>query len=424
MKTPIILQRLILGPNTFFSDLDIQFNYNLNIFYGNNGTGKSSLLKIIKLLTDDKENIDFDFFKHLFRNKKDKDKSLIFKYELNPMFLKYDHPVIICIHITEDNDIEITSEPPFSSHEIEQIIQKLNIQYFNFDNIYSLNREDLTYLSIAERIWDLFLETTKYFENSLILVNGLDLSLDVAHGFQYFQYLSDLGQHNQIIMTSSRSLGSTSMSEVLYDRRFTTEFYLKDPQQKIIYDYFKEDLKTDYYKEFQLSIKNIKETLRLKLNVDEKRIKDFIIRILYANIITAMETYLSDCFIRKIINNKEYIPKLLEFIPELKKKKFKDLKKAYEWFEKLDDNIFDVLTRFSFHNLSIVQNMYKNILKIEFPEKLGKIYRAISIRHDIIHRNGKTKEGEEFPITKEDLDDLIKIISKFIKKIELHVREI
>lgn len=426
MKTPIILQRLILEPNTFFTGINFQFINNLNIIYGDLGSGKTTLFRIIKLLTDNKEGIDFDLFEPIFRNKKDNDKSIIFKYDINPEFLNYDHRVIICIHITKEN-IELTSEPPSSPHEIEQITQKLNIQYLNFDefnsSVYSTNREDLTYLSIGERTWKLFVEMTRELENNLILVDDIQSRLDVAHKMQFFQYIYNLAQRNQIIITSSSSLTSSLTSDFLYDKQFS-EFHLKNPWQKNIYNYFKEDLKSDYYREFQLSINNIRGILEMKLNIPEQRLRDFLIRILYANIITAMETYLSDCFIRKIINNKKYIPKLLEFTPEFNQKEFKNLKKAYDWIENINDNIIDVLAGISFHNLTKVISMYKNILNIKFPQDLGDIFRAIDTRHDLVHRNGKTKVGEEIFITKQEINNLLEQISEFIKNIELQAKEI
>ena len=423
MKTPVILQRLILDPKTFFTDLSFQFTNSLNIIQGNFGSGRSTLLKIIKLLTDNKENIDLDFFKQISRNRKENAESFIFKYELNPEFINYDHSVIICIHLKEES-IELTSEPPLSSHEIEQITQELNIQYLNLDvikaSVYSEDRKDLKYLSIGERTWKLFLEMTRELKNNLILVDDIQIVLDESHRFLFLQHLSDLAKLNQIIITST----SFRKFDYFKDLRGASVFLLKNPWQTNIYDYFKEDIKSDYYREFQLSIKNIKKLLELKLNIDEKRLRDFLIRILYANIITAMETYLSDCFIEKIINNKKFIPKLLELIPEFNDKKFKNLKKAYDWFENINDNIIDDLLGISFHNLAKVKSMYENILNIGFPQDLGDIFRAILNRHDIVHRNGKTKDNEEILITKLDLDILIESVSEFIKNVELQSKRI
>ena len=416
MKTPVILQRLILGPKSFFTNL--KFTNSLNIIEGNTGSGKSTLLKIIKLLTDNKENIDLKFFKQVFINRKGNDRSFIFKYDLNPEFLNYDHSVIICIHVTEEN-IELTSEPPLSSHEIAEIIQKLNMCYINLDIMEAANRSDIKYLGLGERTWKLFIEMTNELENNLILIDDIQLVLDQSHRVLFLQYLSNLAKQNQIIITSQSSM----KFDFFKDLRGASVFRLKNPWQKNIHDYFKEYKESDYYKEFKLSISNIKRILELKLNIDEKGLRDFLIRILYANIVTAMETYLSDCFIEKVINNKKFIPKLLKLTPEFNKDKF-NLNKAYDWIENVNDNIIDVLSGISFHNLDKVKSMYENILNIEFPQDIGDIFRAVLIRHDIIHRNGKTKDNDEVLISKQDLNNLIEQTSEFIKNVELQSKKI
>lgn len=45
--------------------------------------------------------------------------------------------------------------------------------------------------------------------------------------------------------------------------------------------------------------------------------------------------------------------------------------------------------------------------------------KCIDIRHDIVHRNGKDKEGNLQDISKEDVLDLAEKVSKFIGNIEL-----
>ncbi len=426
MKTPIILQRLILDPKIFLTELDFRFNNKLNIIQGDSGSGKTFLLKIVKLLTDNKENLDSNLLKQISINKNENEKLFVFKYVLNPEFLHNDHSVDICICIKEE-EVEIKSNPHLTPQEIDQIINGLNIQYINLDLIdsliYSTAREDFINLSYGVRTWELFLEMTKDKVNSIILIDDIHSNFDMVYMSKFFQSLFELAKHNQILIASSNSLTSNLPYEGFTEKRFS-EFYLKNPWQKNIYDYFKEDTKSDYYREFQLSIKNIKQILELKLNIDEKRLRDFLIRILYANIITTMETYLSDCFIEKIIRNKKLIPKLLELIPEYKNKKFKNLKKAYDWFENIHDNIIDDLLGISFHNLAKVKSMYEDILNIEFPKDLGDIFRAVLKRHDIVHRNGKTKDNKELGLTKLDLDNLIESVNEFIKNIELKAKEI
>ena len=44
--------------------------------------------------------------------------------------------------------------------------------------------------------------------------------------------------------------------------------------------------------------------------------------------------------------------------------------------------------------------------------------KAVLIRHDIVHRNGKDKEGKEHVITKENVEQLCAQVNEFIYNIE------
>ena len=46
------------------------------------------------------------------------------------------------------------------------------------------------------------------------------------------------------------------------------------------------------------------------------------------------------------------------------------------------------------------------------------LYKAVLIRHDIVHRNGKDKDGKEHVITKEDVEKLCAQVNDFIYNIE------
>ncbi len=422
MTIPLILERIILDSKTFFAKFDFQFSNNLTIIQGIAGSGKTTFLKIITLLKGNKDSITFDNFKPLFRFKGDFIKALKFQFHLNPKFLGYNHSIILNVTLSEGN-LEITSEPSVSSQEIDQIIQKLKIQYINITEFISstslTNRVDLVNLSIIERIWKMFLEKTKNMENNLILIDDFLPRLNPAFNIQFYEYLYELSKSNQLII----AIQSSGMSEYYSDLNRVSIIQLKNPWQKSIYDFYKTENKSNYYNEFKQSIENVKKILVLKLEIDEDKVKKFIIRILYANVITALETYLSDCFIEKILKDKKIIPKLLESISEFNEKKL-TLYNAYNWIEHLNDNIIDVISGISFHNLGKVKNMYKDVLNVDFPEDLGIVFNAISIRHDIVHRNGKTKDGEEIILTKQDIDELIDEISKLIKYIDSQTKKL
>ena len=50
--------------------------------------------------------------------------------------------------------------------------------------------------------------------------------------------------------------------------------------------------------------------------------------------------------------------------------------------------------------------------------------RAISTRHDIVHRNGRTKTGSEVSVTREDIETLIIRVRSMITHIETEYKKI
>ena len=70
-----------------------------------------------------------------------------------------------------------------------------------------------------------------------------------------------------------------------------------------------------------------------------------------------------------------------------------------------------------YHDLPKVKVMYKDCLKITFPD-IAELMKAIKIRHDMVHRNGKNKEGEEIEMSKSMVSDVITKVEIFVKAID------
>jgi len=61
--------------------------------------------------------------------------------------------------------------------------------------------------------------------------------------------------------------------------------------------------------------------------------------------------------------------------------------------------------------------MYKNVLGINFPEDTSNLHKAVAIRHDIVHRNGRTKSGSVHQLNKIQLLNLISDVKDFVSYI-------
>jgi hypothetical protein len=68
--------------------------------------------------------------------------------------------------------------------------------------------------------------------------------------------------------------------------------------------------------------------------------------------------------------------------------------------------------------------MYRATLTVEFPADSKSIFHAIRIRHDLVHRNGKTKDGKEIILTSGEVRDLIMAAKTFVQHIDRQVAEV
>lgn len=76
-----------------------------------------------------------------------------------------------------------------------------------------------------------------------------------------------------------------------------------------------------------------------------------------------------------------------------------------------------------YHDLPKVNGMYLNTLNISLPD-LAVIYKAVFMRHDFVHRNGKTKAGEVHKIESKDIDDLCNEVERFVNEIDRQLNEL
>jgi len=150
----------------------------------------------------------------------------------------------------------------------------------------------------------------------------------------------------------------------------------------------------------------------IKSNITDDK---YLNNLLYANIITILETYLYNLFVFLLHNDFKLLKKLTT------SSKFKNqkipLKLALTNIEKY---IIEMIKGLNYHNLSDIEPLFREVLdiKIDYNEK---IIETIDIRHNIIHRNGYDKDGKIVNISKEEFLKTINLFSIFILEIDKQI---
>lgn len=177
---------------------------------------------------------------------------------------------------------------------------------------------------------------------------------------------------------------------------------------------------TEFYDNFSSAILDIEKLLETKI---DSPYENCFFRLLFVNVITALETYLSDAFIHSVVPSESLMRKFVESTPEFKSEKI-PLADVYKAVEEIEQKAKSYLVDVVWHNLGRIKPMYRDVLGIVFESDLGDLTRAILKRHDIVHRNGKTKSGEEILITKKDVTDLISKVESFAQEIDQKISEV
>lgn len=176
-------------------------------------------------------------------------------------------------------------------------------------------------------------------------------------------------------------------------------------------DFFISDNK--YFETFKTSLDHIQVILQSEVTGDAK---NHLLGLLYVNVITAVETYLSDAFITKVIEDEYWLRKFVETNPDFKKKSF-NLSDLFRKRDSIEQEVKHYLLGLMWHNIAKIKQMYKDALDVTFPDDLSLIFKSIKVRHDLVHRGGKSIKDERVNITSDDLQKLTEEATTLIDSI-------
>ena len=118
-------------------------------------------------------------------------------------------------------------------------------------------------------------------------------------------------------------------------------------------------------------------------------------RMMFTQAVAAMEAYLCDTLLASITVNRDNMLKLLDGDKELKSTKL-SLSDVFRNPDAVTVQAIGYVKDLLFHNLPKTKAIYALVGVDIFPSKevSKSLHKAMSIRHDCIHRNGRSKDGQ------------------------------
>jgi len=170
----------------------------------------------------------------------------------------------------------------------------------------------------------------------------------------------------------------------------------------------------DFTETLKDNLNNIKRLLDIELNDD---LKQNLYKMLFVNVVTTLETFLADAFINTVLNNRELLKNFVCSCPDFANRKF-SLNQIFDRFDTIENEVKTYLLDLIWHNIAKVSKMYKTTLNIDFPKDIKTIFRGITKRHDIVHRNGKTKDGDTIVVSRDEVVELMDKVNEFAEEID------
>jgi len=170
---------------------------------------------------------------------------------------------------------------------------------------------------------------------------------------------------------------------------------------------------SDYHANFLAGLEAVRELAETRVGGETRRC---LFRLLYTNVITALEAFLSDAFSNTVLNNSGLLRRFIENTPDFARRKI-SLSDAFTAVDDAERTAKDHLRQIVWHRLDMVKRMYSDVLDVEFPDT-ESMSRAVRIRHHLVHRNGKTRDGRSIPIDKNALLTVVAEAEEFVRFVD------
>ena len=183
-------------------------------------------------------------------------------------------------------------------------------------------------------------------------------------------------------------------------------------------EHFPEEDDDEYYEQqlYEATHTDIERAMDSIAGLGEN-VKQFLYRLLYANVITSMETFLGDTLKREVLKDEDSLRRFVETYKPFNNISL-SISDLYMKKDSMPAFVKNTLCELLYHDLRKIKPIYKAALGIDLGD-VSELYKAVLTRHDLVHRNGKNHEGQEHIITERmvrELQDKVKTLMDNVNK--------
>lgn len=218
----------------------------------------------------------------------------------------------------------------------------------------------------------------------------------------------ECGENYEVSIMNSFGGAAVSVDGGSIDSNFNGPYYDQDDADE---NYWREE-PSEQLRVLNRHLDSAEELL--KLDVGPNNVFSLNVMI-YGHVVAATEGFLSSVFIKTTVGSEDLIRRLVETDPEFSEMKF-SMSQLFEKRESIKDTVAGYLQKLIFHDLKKVKPMYKSVLWHDLGD-IGWLFKAVSKRHDCVHRAGYQKDGDPITFAEDEVAILIQDVRNMCQSV-------
>lgn len=138
--------------------------------------------------------------------------------------------------------------------------------------------------------------------------------------------------------------------------------------------------------------------------------------------VTILESCLSEMLKSVVLSSGDFLANAVTNVKDLQSStvSLKELLKESNIIEK---RVMSHLSDLHYHNIPKVLNTCEAVLKTPKPKglQLSEVIKLTKLRHDIVHRDGKSIDGIKISLSEKDVNASVKVVSEFLTDVSQYI---
>ncbi|MBQ1782167.1 MAG: hypothetical protein II007_00780 [Gammaproteobacteria bacterium] len=177
---------------------------------------------------------------------------------------------------------------------------------------------------------------------------------------------------------------------------------------------------SDLHRSFQFKIRNLRDLTDLQVSISHE---ETFYKMSYAHAVTLMESFLADTVRSLILSDDKYFQNAISKVEVLKDNKY-TLKEITKQQDGARGFAIKELSGVMYHNVPKVREILKSILGESISVDMSDVCRITTLRYDIVHRDGKTTDGDLIKVDKDIALEAIAAVEIFVEKVAAEISRV